>query len=116
MELKYALRQLFKSPGFAIVAILTLALGIGANTAIFSFISSWMLKPSPFPNIDRLVLLLETNKRTGSENFTAPADYLDWRDQAGIFEELAAATGNSYNLTGSDSWPGLPGALSLRRY
>jgi putative ABC transport system permease protein len=102
MDLKYALRQLAKAPGFTLVAILTLALGIGANTAIFSFIDSWILRPSPFPEIDRLVVLFETNKRTGTTNLVSPADWIDWREKADIFEELATASFASYNLTGSD--------------
>src|SRR5215475_159426 len=109
MDLKYALRQLSKSPGFAIVAILTLALGIGANTAIFSFINSWMLQPSPFPAIDRIVLLFETDKRTGATMSTSPADWADWRDKSGIFEELGAASFGSFNLTGSDEPVKIPG-------
>ena len=102
MDFKYSLRQLAKSPGFTFVAILTLALGIGANTAIFSFISSWVMHPSPFPAMDRIALLFETNKKTGVTDSVAIPDWLDWREKSDIFEELAAATWGGYNLTGSD--------------
>ena len=109
MDLKYSLRQLAKSPGFTVVAILTLAVGIGANTAIFSFVDSWILRPSPFPEVDRIALLFETNKRTGATLSTAPADWVDWRAKSDIFEDLAAATFASYNLTGSEEPVKVPG-------
>src|SRR5579872_4241467 len=109
MDLKYALRQLSKSPGFALIAVLTLALGIGANTAIFSYVNSWILRPSPFPDVDRIAVLFETNQRTGNTNSTAPADWMDWRAKSDIFEELAAATWSSYNLTGGDEPVKIPG-------
>ena len=102
MDLHLAFRQLLKSPGFTIVAILTLALGIGGNTCIFSFINSWILRPAPFPDAGRLVVLFETDKRMGGTNSTAIADWNDWREKAGIFENLAAANWATYNLTGVD--------------
>src|SRR5579872_6877582 len=85
MDLKYAFRQLSKSPGFAAVAVLTLALGIGANTAILSFINSWILTPAPFPQIDRIAVLFETNKKTGTTNSVAPRDWIDWRNKSDVF-------------------------------
>ncbi|HWZ30536.1 MAG TPA: ABC transporter permease [Bryobacteraceae bacterium] len=109
MDLKYAFRQLSKSPGFAAVAVLTLALGIGANTAIFSFINSWILKPSPFPNLDHIVILLETNKRTGATSSVSSADWTDWRQKSEVFEELATAAFDSFNLSGSDEPLKIPG-------
>ncbi len=102
MGLKLALRHFSKNPGFALVVVLTLALGIGANTAIFSFVNSWIIRPSPFPNPDQLVLLFETDKKTGSEGSVSPGDWKDWREKSGIFDDLAAATWGSYNLTGVD--------------
>src|SRR5947209_19213121 len=109
MDLRYALRQLAKSPGFTAIAVLTLALGIGANTAIFSFISSWILRPSPFPDVDRIVLLFESNKKTGNETSVSPADWADWIQKSNIFEDLAAADFSSYNLSGNDEPVKIPG-------
>ena len=98
MGLKFALRHFLKSPGFALVVVLTLALGIGANTAIFSFVNAWIIRPSPFSNPDQLVVLEETNKKTGSRGSVSPGDWTDWREKSGVFEELAGATWGSYNL------------------
>jgi putative ABC transport system permease protein len=102
MGLRFSLRQLLKSPGFAVISILTLALGIGSNAAMFSFLNSWILRPSQFPDVDRLVVMFETDKTSGSQYGTAPADWKDWREKSGIFEELAAANNDSFNLTGGD--------------
>ncbi len=102
MGLKFSLRQLLKSPGFAVISVLTLALGIGSNTAIFSFINSWILRPSQFPDLDRMVVMFETDKTSGSQFATAPGDWKDWREKSGILEELAAANNDSFNLTGGD--------------
>lgn len=102
MGLKLAVRHFLKSPGFALVVVLTLALGIGANTAIFSFVNAWIMRPLPFSNPDQLVVLFETDKKTGSRSSVAPADWKDWREKSGVFEELAAVGGGSFNLTGVD--------------
>ncbi len=98
-DLRFALRQLWKSPGFSVVAIATLALGIGANTAIFSVIESALLRPLPFPNADRLVRVYETfdesGASSGSLNLSEKA-LANWRQYGGeIFEGVAAATGLS---------------------
>ena len=102
MDLKFAVRQLFKSPGFTIIAILTLAFGIGGNTCMFSFVNAWILRPAPFPDAAQLVVLFETDKRTGEKSSTAIADWNDWREKTGVFKELAAADWVIYNLTGID--------------
>src|ERR1700723_1051093 len=100
MGLKFSLRQLLKSPGFAVISVLTLALGIGSNAAMFSFLNSWILHPSQFPDVDRLIVMFETDKASGMQYSTSPADWKDWREKSGIFEELAAANNDSFNLTG----------------
>ena len=89
-DLRYALRQLFKSPGFAVTAILTLALGVGANTAIFSVIYGLLLQTLPFRDAGRIVAILETHPQVaGGAEATYP-DYLDWRSQQKSFEQVAA--------------------------
>jgi hypothetical protein len=93
------LRLLLRSPGFAAVAILTLALGIGANTAIFSVLDAVLLRPLPYPNPDRVVLISETLD-DGSPNSTSGGAFLDWRAHQSQFEALALTGRVSYNLRG----------------
>ena len=79
-DIRYAVRNLIKRPGFTAIAVITLALGIGANTAIFSFINALLLKPLPFPDLDRVVAVWEKVPSRGVErNEVTVADYLDWR-------------------------------------
>ena len=100
-DLRYALRMLFKNPGFTAVAVLTLALGIGANTAIFSVINTVLLRPLPYKEADRLVMVWEDGTRAGYPRDTpAAANYVDWRDQNQVFEGMAAMADQSFNLTG----------------
>jgi putative ABC transport system permease protein len=98
-DLRFAFRQLWKSPGFAVVAIATLALGIGANTAIFSVIESALLRPLPFPNAERLVRVYETFDENGARSNTmnlAEKTVQQWREYGrDIFEGIGAATGAS---------------------
>ncbi len=101
-DFKFALRQLVKNPGFATVAILTLALGIGANTTIFSLINGVLLKPLPYHDADQLVALFNHQREQG-QNFvglTAPA-FIDWRAQQTSFEDLAAYQPGGFDLTGN---------------
>ncbi len=100
-DLQFAFRQLLKSPGFSFVAILTLALAIGANNAIFSAIDAVLLHPLPYPNPDRLVIVQETLPRYALHGIapTAP-DYLEFRRQATCFSQVAAVTGADATLTG----------------
>ena len=98
-DLRYAVRQLFRSPGFAATAILTLALGIGANTAIFSVVQGVVLAPLPYPEPDRLVLVQESRPNLPHLDISYP-DFLDWQRSAGSFQQMAALTWRDYNLTG----------------
>jgi putative ABC transport system permease protein len=99
-DLRYAVRMLARSPGFTLVAILTLALAIGANTAIFSAINALLLNPYPFPESDRVVLL-DARHVSGKNSATGYRDFLDWQEQNTVFENMAIVpwTG-TYTLTG----------------
>ena len=102
-DLRYAARTLRRSPGFALVAILTLALGIGANTAIFSVVDAVILRPLPYPEPTRLVELWGNVKRAKVERRGASyPDYVDWRDQSQSFTSMAAVDGSAMTLTGID--------------
>ncbi|HWN93948.1 MAG TPA: ABC transporter permease [Methylomirabilota bacterium] len=91
-DLRFALRQLLKNPGFTAVAVLTLALGIGTNTAIFSVVNAVLLRPLPYAEPERLVAVSESNPRLGWQHYTVSlANYLDWREQNSTFDDLAAA-------------------------
>lgn len=102
-DLRFALRQLRKSPGFTGVAVLTLALGIGATTAIFSVIDGVLLQPLPFKSPDCLYTLWERNLKMGYEqNPPAAANFRDWRDRNQVFEQLAAFDASkSFDLSGN---------------
>jgi putative ABC transport system permease protein len=95
-HVRYTLRQLRKSPGFTAVAVITLALGIGANTAIFSVIYASLLAPMPYPDADRLVMVW--SKIAQGRNSVSGGDYLDWKRQNTTFEDMEAWTGNQFNL------------------
>ncbi len=85
-DLRYALRTFRKSPGFTAAAILTLAIGIGANTAIFTLVDRWILRPLPYPDPDRLTVVYTLDTKTGETDSTSSADLLDWRSNPGSFE------------------------------
>ena len=89
-DIRYALRRLRRNSGFSTVAILTLALGIGANTTIFSVVNGVLFKPLPYPNPDRLVTLWETHPTWGPFLTVAPANFYDWRQQSTSFSRMAA--------------------------
>src|SRR2546423_5338032 len=97
-DLRFALRQLRKSPGFTVIAVLPLALGIGANSAIFSVVNHVLLRPLPYPHSERLVYLNELGN--GVETSIALPDYVDWRKDSKSFEHLAIARLESRNLSG----------------
>ncbi|HKF52127.1 MAG TPA: ABC transporter permease [Candidatus Acidoferrales bacterium] len=102
-DLAYAFRILRKSPMFSIIAVLTLALGIGANTAIFSYVDAWMIKPLPYPQAERLMVFQEHNTKKGwtDDTVTSTADFLDFQKQATSFEQTAGYAGWNFNLTGN---------------
>ena len=97
--LRFAFRQLIKNPAFSAVAIITLALGIGANTAIFSIVNAVLLQPLPYPNADRIMVLSESSG-PGQDFSVALPDYFDWRNDNKVFEHLACTHKESRNLSG----------------
>lgn len=100
-DLRYGIRVLLNRPGFTAVAVLTLALGIGANTAIFSLVNAVLLRPLPFKNPDELVLIKESLPRLGWVDLsTAAGEFLDYKERNQVFEEMAGFTDQSLNLTG----------------
>ncbi len=105
-DITYALRTLRISPVYAIIAIITLALGIGANTAIFTYVNAWLIKPLPYPQADRLMVLLahDTKKGWTNNGVTSTADFVDLEKQDTAFEQIASWTGWYFNLT-SDGPP-----------
>jgi putative ABC transport system permease protein len=100
-DFRYGIRSLLKRPGFTAVAVITLALGIGANTAIFSLVNAVLLRSLPFADPDRLVMIWEDASFAGfPRNTPAPANYADWKSQNQVFTALAAQDIRSFNLTG----------------
>src|SRR5688572_5330110 len=96
-DLRYAVRTLLRRPGFMIVVVLTLALGIGANTAIFSVVSAVLLRPLPWPHADRVMVIRQT--RAGEpERGAAYPEFLDWRASRTSFERMGVIRGQSVNL------------------
>jgi putative ABC transport system permease protein len=105
-DFRYAFRLLRKSPGFAVAAVLTLALGMSANTVMFSVLNTVLLRPLPYPQPDRLVQIWETDARRGDmHNVVSPYNFLDWRSQSQSFEQMATYEYNSVVLTGQKAPP-----------
>src|SRR6478609_3942555 len=109
-DLLYTFRTLRKSPGFTAIVVFVLALGIGANTAIFSVVNAVILKPLPFRSPDRLMMLPATHRPNEMGTEVSPANFLDWRRESRSFESLGAYAPTSVNLTGGDSPERLPAA------
>ncbi len=114
-DLRFGLRTLKKSPGFTAVAVVTLALAIGGNAAIFSFVDGFLLKPLPYAEPDRIVRVLE-KPPGGGRNAISTLNYLDWAQQNTVFEYMAAQTGGAVTLTGIAEPLQLRGARVSPRY
>jgi putative ABC transport system permease protein len=109
-DLRFSFRMLWKSPGFALVAILALAIGIGANTAIFSVVNAVLLKPLPYKDPNRLVIMWE--KAATQDTSVSYLNFQDWRDQNQSFESITAFRRDSFNLTGTGEPERLAGRLA----
>ena len=114
-DLKFALRMLAKNPGFTTIAALTLALGIGANTAIFSVVNAVLLRPLPYPKPAQLFQLTETRPEFGEMSVAYP-NYLDWRAAQHSFEDLSVYRRDDFNLTGNGEPETLRGAFVTASY
>ncbi len=111
LDLRYGARMLMKKPAFTLIAVITLALGIGANTAIFSVVYAVLLRPLPYPQPERLVLLWTRLEKIGLEqNWVSEPEVLDFREQSRLFESFGVVSGSSFVLTGSGEPEQLNGA------
>jgi len=99
-DIRFGARMLMKNPGITFVVILALALGIGANTAIFSVVDAVLLRPLPYPESDRIVFINETSKSMDEISIAYP-NFVDWRNQNHVFENIGVYNRSSYNLTGT---------------
>lgn len=101
-DVRYGVRMMLKKPGFTAIAVITLALGIGANTAVFSVVNGVLLRPLPYKNVETILTVWQQNSKTGEkEDGASPANVLDWGERNEVFERLAAAEPYSHRLSGS---------------
>jgi predicted permease len=114
-DIRYAVRVLFKSRGFAIAAALTLAIGIGAATVIFGVLDAVLLRPLPYPNADRVLWITEAPNHHGGMSVAMP-NYFDWHDQNHSFSAMAARRGNQFSLTGTGLPISVQGILATHEY
>lgn len=116
-DLRYAIRSLRHAPGFTLVAVLTLMLGIGANTAIFSVVRGVLLRPLPFHEPDRLVRLFTAFRGSGEERYSvSQPEFMDYKGQTALFSNVAAYTGAGFTLTGDGEPERLRGMTTTRDY
>ena len=114
-DVRHSVRTLRQSPGFTTVAVLTLAIGIGANTAIFSFVDAILLKPLPYPGADRIVRVLEKPPR-GERNGISTMNFLDWQKDNTVFDFMSAQSGDAVTITGGSEPVQLRGGLVSADY
>ncbi|MET0164984.1 MAG: ABC transporter permease, partial [Vicinamibacterales bacterium] len=114
-DVRHSVRALRQSPGFTAVAVLTLAIGIGANTAIFSFVDAMLLKPLPDPDADRIVRVMEKPPR-GERNGISTLNFLDWQRDNTVFDFMSAQTGDAVTLTGGSEPVQIRGGLVSAGY
>src|SRR5262249_23687310 len=109
-DVQYGARMLRKNPSFTIVAVLTLALGIGANTAIFSIVGAVLLRPLPYFDSGQLVSLSERGPDWSGGSLSYP-NFIDWKEQQSVFEKFGVYTGSNFALTGAGDPVRLAGAI-----
>jgi putative ABC transport system permease protein len=111
-DVRFAARTFRRSPGFLLLTVLTIAIGVGANAAIFSIVNAVLLRPLPFPAAGDLVLVTNSNRQTRQNNFDAsPANFLDWRERQTSFTEMAAFRQATFALSGADRPESVAGAI-----
>ena len=115
-DARYALRGFRRNPGFSAMAILTLALGIGATTTIFSFVDAVLLKPLPYPHGSRLVVVSAIPRGESEPSAVTPGDFLEWQARNHVFEDLTAFTFGTFSLTGEGEPEGLLAATVSARF
>src|SRR5712671_4492386 len=113
-DVRYALKSLWKRPGFTLIAVVTLALGIGASTAIFSVVHAVLLRSLPYGSADRLVMVWEDTHQTGgrANNVINLGNFFDWKEQSHTFEDMAAFFDSSVKLTGDDAPEEVPSQIA----
>ena len=109
LDIRYSVRMLLKNPGFTFISVIILALGIGANTAIFSVVNAVLFRSLPYEDPGRLVVIWGTNPQIGREEASLP-DFVDWRNQAQSFEQITATTRQSFSFTNGEEPERLSGA------
>ncbi|HEY9517350.1 MAG TPA: ABC transporter permease [Gemmatimonadaceae bacterium] len=114
-DIRYGLRSLRRSPAFTLIAVLTLALGIGANSAIFSVVNGVLLRPLAYANPDRLVMVWGHHEGIGREAASLP-DFLDWREQSTVFESLSAVANTRFDITGDGEPERIEAALTTANF
>src|ERR1700686_4388264 len=110
-DIRYGVRMLLKAPSFSIVATIALALGIGANTAIFSVVNAVLLRPLPFTNSEQLMMVWETDATRGQRQTASYPNFADWREQNHVFERMASYHNNDFILTGRGESARIQGAV-----
>jgi predicted permease len=116
-DARYALRMIVRTPGFSVIAVLTFALGIGVNTAVFSVVNGVLLRPLPYPDADRITMVWLDNRRQNvREDITSYPNYLDWRDQNSAYEDLAGFTTAFFTQTGAGEPERIQGATATANF
>ncbi len=116
-DVRYAIRMLLRNPGFTAIALMTFAIGIGANTAVFSVFNAVLLRPLPYPDADRITMMWLDNRPQGiTEDIASYPIYRDWREQNTVYEHVAAFRSAAFTLTGAGEPERIDGALTTANF